>query len=149
MTIDTTPLPENTPCGLSDWAPRTMTAAETIAAGMAIASCEAMGIDPRTANSVDCQLVASDLASGSLGSLLLPGQGIDTAKVATLLAKVAFPATDKARDRAFVASLFADTFRAGPWHRNPLSPCPECGHNADHGCSRNCPSRDNGGSPNV
>ena len=116
MTIDTTPLPE------IDQASHAMTAAEAIAAGMAIASCEAMGIDPQTANVTDCQLVASDLASGSLGSLLLPGQGIDAAKVATLLAKVTFPETDKARDRAFVASLFADTFHAGPWHHSSRRP---------------------------
>jgi len=118
LTIDTTPLPETTPadCGLVDWASRTMTVPENMAAGMVIASLEAMGIAPQNAGPVECQMVAIDLASGSLGSLLAPGHAITSRKVASLLAKVSLPARDLARDRVYLAALFADSFRVGPWH---------------------------------
>lgn len=116
MPIDTTPLPENSPlCSLADFATSRMTAGEAIAAGMAIAAAEGLGIDPRFANVIDCRIIAAQMTV--MAGTLTSGKPISPAKVSALFARVRFPARDAAQDATMLRALFADTFRAGPWNR--------------------------------
>ena len=109
--IDTIPLPE---CNTALDTQLRATPMEAMASAMCAAAAVDCGIDPYSTNRVDHTVIAETLATLPLA----PSTGISIDKVGEALARLRPVARNgKPSDRAFLAALFSDSFRQGPWHR--------------------------------